>query len=621
MCGIFGCVGEQDVSGKIINGLKRLEYRGYDSAGICLNNTNNSFEIIKSYNSNYPVDVLKKSLNDSKIYSESGIGHTRWATHGMVNNINTHPHLSFSKKTSIVHNGIVENYDYLKNFLLRNDIQVLSQTDSEIIAHLIELKLCCKNEIEEAIFSTIKMIEGINSVALMNNLEPDKIYAFSTDESGGLVLGENDSYKFISSDSYALENECEKVIYTEKNELVIVSRENFKILNKSNLSRQPKEIYLKENKEDKENNFLNQTELQTHFIMEKEISEQNQVLKKIIDKRIFSNSKDSFPEINKHKLLNTSKFIFTGMGSSYNAAQYGSLLFENLLNIDSRSEFSSELKNKKIIDPEHTTLFAITQSGETADTVEAINNCKNQGVNVISILEEPNSKAAKNSDSYLKLETGKEISVAATKTFSSTLLMCISICIYTASLLNINTNLIVELIKSFENIENNIKKVLNCCDYDYPEVSKLVSTTKNVFLIGKNLTYPISREGSLKLQEISKINSNSFIEGELKHGPNALLGEESVVISIIGPSNNINKSINSLREIHSRNATIITISYCENEEISSLSKYNFVIENNNPYIFPLLAVLPLQKISFMSALNLGLDPDRPQNLAKTVTVE
>ena len=618
MCGIFACVGKKNVSEKIINGLKRLEYRGYDSAGICLNDTNNNFEIIKSYNSNYPVDVLEKSLNKSKIYSESGLGHTRWATHGIVNNINTHPHLSFSKNTSIVHNGIVENYDYLKKFLSRNHIEVSSQTDSEIIAHLIELKLCCKNQIEDAIFSTLKMIEGINSVALMTNDEPGKIYAFSTDESGGLVLGENDFYKFISSDSYALENECEKVIFTEKNELIIVSKDDYKILNNLNITNYPKEVYLKENQE---SIVINQNKLQTNFIIEKEIFEQNQVLKKIIDKRIFSDSKDSFPEINKHKLLNSSKFIFTGMGSSYNAAHYGSLLFEDLLNIDSKSEFSSELKNKKIIDPKHTTLFAITQSGETADTVEAINNCKKQGVNIISILEEPNSKAAKISDSYLKLETGKEISVAATKTFSSTLLMCISICIYIANLINLKTDLIFEIIKGFEDVENNITKVLDSSDYDYLEVSKLISTAKNVLLIGKGLTYPIIREGSLKLQEISKINSNSFIEGELKHGPNALLGEDSVVISIIGPTNNINKSINALREIHSRNANIITISYCENEEISNLSKYNFVIENNNPYIFPLLAVLPLQKISFMSALNLGLDPDRPKNLAKTVTVE
>jgi|TARA_B110000263_G_scaffold105315_1_gene91993 glucosamine--fructose-6-phosphate aminotransferase (isomerizing) len=618
MCGIFACVGKKNVSEKIINGLKRLEYRGYDSAGICLNDTNNNFEIIKSYNSNYPVDVLEKSLNKSKIYSESGLGHTRWATHGIVNNINTHPHLSFSKNTSIVHNGIVENYDYLKKFLSRNHIEVSSQTDSEIIAHLIELKLCCKNQIEDAIFSTLKMIEGINSVALMTNDEPGKIYAFSTDESGGLVLGENDFYKFISSDSYALENECEKVIFTEKNELIVVSKDDYKILNNLNITNYPKEVYLKENQE---SIVINQNKLQTNFIIEKEIFEQNQVLKKIIDKRIFSDSKDSFPEINKHKLLNSSKFIFTGMGSSYNAAHYGSLLFEDLLNIDSKSEFSSELKNKKIIDPKHTTLFAITQSGETADTVEAINNCKKQGVNIISILEEPNSKAAKISDSYLKLETGKEISVAATKTFSSTLLMCISICIYIANLINLKTDLIFEIIKGFEDVENNITKVLDSSDYDYLEVSKLISTAKNVLLIGKGLTYPIIREGSLKLQEISKINSNSFIEGELKHGPNALLGEDSVVISIIGPTNNINKSINALREIHSRNANIITISYCENEEISNLSKYNFVIENNNPYIFPLLAVLPLQKISFMSALNLGLDPDRPKNLAKTVTVE
>ena len=617
MCGIFACVGKNNVSEKIINGLKRLEYRGYDSAGICLNKTNNEFEIIKSYNSNYPVDVLEKSLIKSNIYSESGLGHTRWATHGIVDRINTHPHLSFSKNTSIVHNGIVENYDYLKKFLLRNDIQLSSQTDSEIIAHLIELKLCCKNDIKEAIFSSLKMIEGINSVALMTKNDPGKIYAFSSDDSGGLVVGENDLNKFISSDSYALENECEKVIYTEKNELVIISNQTLKILNNLNFERQPKEIYLTKKNE---SNVFEHNDFQTNFIIEKEISEQNQVLKKIINKRIFTDHKNSFPEINKYKLLNSNKFIFTGMGSSFNAAQYGSLLFEDLLNIDSKSEFSSELKNKKIIDPEHTTLFAITQSGETSDTIEAIINCKKQGVNVISILEETNSKAAKNSDSYLKLETGKEISVAATKTFSSTLIMCISICIYIASLLNIKTDLILELIKGFENIETNIKKVLDCCDYDYPEVSKLVSTAKNVLLIGKSFTYPIIREGSLKLQEISKINSNSFIEGELKHGPNALLSKDTVVIAIIGPSNNINKSISAIREIHSRHANIISISYCDNEEINRLSKYNFVIGSDNQYIFPLLSVLPLQKISFMSALNLGLDPDRPQNLAKTVTV-
>ena len=618
MCGIFGCVGEKDVSSLIIKGLKRLEYRGYDSAGLCLETDDSNFEILKSSNSNYPVDVLSKSLEKSKISSNAGIGHTRWATHGPINNINTHPHFSYSKNISIVHNGIVENYDFLSKFLIRKGVNIFSQTDSELIAHLVDLMLCSKGNLQSAIFSVSNMLEGSNTVALMSKEIPQTIFGFTTNSSGGLVVGEKNNYRFLSSDSYALENFCDSVSFTGKDDLVIISNNSLKIIDQNNLPTFPKNINLIKDNNDNSHEFK---DLQTNFIIEKEISEQNGALKKIIKKRILDKPQEAFPEINRHRLLSSRKIIFTGMGSSYHAAQYGSLLFEDLLEIDTKVEFSSELKNKKIISPDQTTVFAITQSGETADTIEAIRNAKQQGAYVISIVEESNSKAAINSDSYLLLETGKEISVAATKTFTSTLLMCNSICIYLASLLDKNNHLITRLKEDFMKIDNNMQKVLDCCDYDYLKVSKFISDSEKVFFIGKNLSFPIVNEGSLKIQEISKINSNSFIEGELKHGPNALLDKNSTIISIIGPGENINKSISSLREIASRNANIITISFVENSEIQDLSNYSFVIENNNKYIFPILSVIPLQKLAFMSALNLGLDPDRPQNLAKTVTVE
>ena len=618
MCGIFGCVGEKDVSSLIIKGLKRLEYRGYDSAGLCLETDDSNFEILKSSNSNYPVDVLSKSLEKSKISSNAGIGHTRWATHGPINNINTHPHFSYSKNISIVHNGIVENYDFLSKFLIRKGVNIFSQTDSELIAHLVDLMLCSKGNLQSAIFSVSNMLEGSNTVALMSKEIPQTIFGFTTNSSGGLVVGEKNNYRFLSSDSYALENFCDSVSFTSKDDLVIISNNSLKIIDQNNLPTFPKNINLIKDNNDNSHEFK---DLQTNFIIEKEISEQNGALKKIIKKRILDKPQEAFPEINRHRLLSSRKIIFTGMGSSYHAAQYGSLLFEDLLEIDTKVEFSSELKNKKIISPDQTTVFAITQSGETADTIEAIRNAKQQGAYVISIVEESNSKAAINSDSYLLLETGKEISVAATKTFTSTLLMCNSICIYLASLLEKNSHLITRLTEDFMKIDNNMQKVLDCCDYDYLKVSKFISDSEKVFFIGKNLSFPIVNEGSLKIQEISKINSNSFIEGELKHGPNALLDKNSTIISIIGPCENINKSISSLREIASRNANIITISFVENSEIQDLSNYSFVIENNNKYIFPILSVIPLQKLAFMSALNLGLDPDRPQNLAKTVTVE
>ena len=618
MCGIFACVSEVNVSNFLIEGLKKLEYRGYDSAGICLQTEDRKIEVIKSSNANYPVDVLKKSLEKSKIKSNAGIGHTRWATHGPINNINAHPHFSYTNNIFIVHNGIVENYDFLKKFLIRKGVLINSQTDSELIAHMIDLMLCSMGNIESAIFSVSKMIEGNNTVALMSKEIPDSIFGFSTDPSGGLVVGEKDNRRFLSSDSYALEKFCNSVSFTTKDDLVIITKKSLSIIDQNKAARVPKKINLRKESEIQTNQDEN---FQTDFIIEKEISEQNKTLKKLINKRMLDKAEESFPEINRHRLLSSKKIIFTGMGSSYNAALYASLLFEDLLGIDTKVEFSSELKNKKIIDPDQTTIFAITQSGETADTIEAIRNTKEQGAYVVSILEEPNSKAAINSDSYLLLETGKEISVAATKTFSSTLLMCNSICMYIASLLEKNNKIISTIKEGFMNIDNNVQKVLDCCDYDYIRVSKFISQSDKVFLIGKNLSFPIVKEGSLKIQEISKINSNSFVEGELKHGPNALLDKNSIVISIIGPGDNIKKSINTLREISSRDANIITISFVQNDEINELSTYNFLIENNNKYIFPILAVIPLQKIAFMSALNLGLDPDRPQNLAKTVTVE
>ena len=326
MCGIFGCVGEKDVSSLIIKGLKRLEYRGYDSAGLCLETDDSNFEILKSSNSNYPVDVLSKSLEKSKISSNAGIGHTRWATHGPINNINTHPHFSYSKNISIVHNGIVENYDFLSKFLIRKGVNIFSQTDSELIAHLVDLMLCSKGNLQSAIFSVSNMLEGSNTVALMSKEIPQTIFGFTTNSSGGLVVGEKNNYRFLSSDSYALENFCDSVSFTSKDDLVIISNNSLKIIDQNNLPTFPKNINLIKDNNDNSHEFK---DLQTNFIIEKEISEQNGALKKIIKKRILDKPQEAFPEINRHRLLSSRKIIFTGMGSSYHAAQYGSLLFED----------------------------------------------------------------------------------------------------------------------------------------------------------------------------------------------------------------------------------------------------------------------------------------------------
>lgn len=618
MCGIFASVGKSDVSNFIIEGLSNLEYRGYDSAGLCFYEKSHDFKVLKTSNSRYPVNILRKKINlDNRKYF-SGIGHTRWATHGAVNTTNAHPHISYSNNLSIVHNGIVENYNFLKKLLNRKGVILKTETDSEIIGNLIDLQLSCSINIQSAIISIFKMVEGINTVALMHKNYPNKIFGFSSDESGGLVVGKNSTNYFLSSDAYALQNVCDSVYSTNKNEIITISNEfleitdiNFQKVNPQLLSF---DTYIKVN------SYLD-NDLKTKFLIEKEISEQKGILKNLIDSKILGNSKFSFSKKSQDKLLKSKKIIFTGMGSSYNAALYSSLIYEDILEIDCKLEFSSELKSKKIINPETTTLFAISQSGETADTVEAIRNCKSQGVNVISIVEEKNSKVATNSDSYILLSTGKERSVAATKTFTSTLILMQSIVINHLSILNEKIDLLENLRNDYNSFNDNLLKIFKSFENNYNDVSNLISDSSRVFFIGKNLNFPIAKEGALKLQEIAKKDTNAFTEGELKHGPNALLDKSTSVISIIGPEDDMKKSIGSIREIISRGSKVIVITHEKNQELLDITDHIFILDNKNKYSFSILSTIILQKLAFHSSLNLGLDPDRPDNLAKTVTVE
>lgn len=618
MCGIFASVGKSDVSNFIIEGLSNLEYRGYDSAGLCFYEKSHDFKVLKTSNSRYPVNILRKKINlDNRKYF-SGIGHTRWATHGAVNTTNAHPHISYSNNLSIVHNGIVENYNFLKKLLNRKGVILKTETDSEIIGNLIDLQLSCSINIQSAIISIFKMVEGINTVALMHKNYPNKIFGFSSDESGGLVVGKNSTNYFLSSDAYALQNVCDSVYSTNKNEIITISNEfleitdiNFQKVNPQLLSF---DTYIKVN------SYLD-NDLKTKFLIEKEISEQKGILKNLIDSKILGNSKFSFSKKSQDKLLKSKKIIFTGMGSSYNAALYSSLIYEDILEIDCKLEFSSELKSKKIINPETTTLFAISQSGETADTVEAIRNCKSQGVNVISIVEEKNSKVATNSDSYILLSTGKERSVAATKTFTSTLILMQSIVINHLSILNEKIDLLENLKNDYNSFNDNLLKIFKSFENNYNDVSNLISDSSRVFFIGKNLNFPIAKEGALKLQEIAKKDTNAFTEGELKHGPNALLDKSTSVISIIGPEDDMKKSIGSIREIISRGSKVIVITHEKNQELLDITDHIFILDNKNKYSFSILSTIILQKLAFHSSLNLGLDPDRPDNLAKTVTVE
>ena len=610
MCGIFGIVGVNDnIQDKIFDGLKRLEYRGYDSSGIATLDG----EIISCIKSEGNLDQLQKKLDNNDLIGCVGIGHTRWATHGVPNEINAHPHIT--EEVAVVHNGIIENYVSLKNQIIESGIQFKSDTDTEAVSHLITLYLKSGLSSYDAIRATIDDIQGSFALAIIIKSDPGKLYAVR--KGSPLAIGSADNENYIGSDGYSLGNYVNEVTYLKDGDLAILHSDSFEIFDNSNES-----VNRKSQNIDKTVSLAEKGAFK-HF-MSKEIHEQPNVILESINHYI--NNSDLTVDIPKlpFSISNLTNITLIACGSSYYAGLVAREWFEKFARIKVDVEIASEFRYREIpMDSNGINVF-ISQSGETADTLAALKHCKNQNQKTISVVNVPESSMCRNSDSSLKIFAGPEIGVASTKAFTCQLIVLACLAIHIG---RENGYLSYEdenkFVQSLTQIPRLISNVLNK-EEEIIDIVKELNPIKNALYLGRGQMYPIALEGALKLKEISYIHAEGYPAGEMKHGPIALL-EKGLPVIMSAPSFNLfDKTASNLHEVIARDGNVLLVT--DQRGINYLGDTSnkirkFIVDESDIITAPFIYTIPYQLFAYHTALLKGTDVDQPRNLAKSVTVE
>ncbi len=607
MCGIFGVFADYPVLDSILNGLTKLEYRGYDSSGVSVLDSKNKIQTIRSKGK---LKNLKNKLNENKVNGNIGIGHTRWATHGVPSTFNAHPHSS--ENVSIVHNGIIENYSSLKKILEKKGYKFMSQTDSEVIAHLLndELK---KHSYEIALKNTLSQLEGAFAIAIIfNNLN---LLAGSR-RGSPLALGVSDNATFLGSDSVALAPFTKKIVYLEEGDSVLIRENNFEIFDEKFIRVKRKishSTYTKNNLD--KGNF-------NHF-MQKEIFEQPHIIGDSLSRFLDPIKKTIMIPDLKVDWKNISKIHLVACGTSYYACQIATYWFEKIVGISSSAHLASEFRYKPIVDKSKDTLFVlISQSGETADTLAALKYIKKNNCKILSLVNVVESSIARESHFSISIAAGPEIGVASTKAFSAQLSVLACLCLVMArEKKKISRGEELLLTESLLELPSNMLSVLELSE-KINKISSHIVNAKSALFLGRGLSFPIAMEGALKLKEISYIHAEGYASGEMKHGPIALV-DDKVPVIIISPKDFLfEKNISNMQEIMARGGDVILLTDKYGEKLvddSSIKK--LVLPSINEFVQPILYSLPVQLIAYFVAVKKGTDVDQPRNLAKSVTVE
>lgn len=613
MCGIVGYIGQKKASPILINGLLKLEYRGYDSAGLSTLEGNT----ISNIKNKGRVNSLNDIPETNTLTGTVGIAHTRWATHGKPSVINSHPHMDNSKTFSVVHNGIIENYNDLKTFLINNGYNFISQTDSEIIPNLIHYHFS-KDTVNDdkrflrAVQSACNDFKGSYAIEVISSLYPDRIIV--TRKDSPLVIGKGTNENHISSDIPALLSYTRDFYLLEDNEYVEVYKDHLNFYN-SNLQEIKKEI---------KNIEFDATAAEKdgyEDYMLKEIYEQPKSIRETIGSRIKLNSPCCFDDLDftKEYLSSLNKICIVACGTAMHAGLATKTLIEHLCNIPVEVEIASEFRYRNPIINEKTLAIYISQSGETADTIAALKLAKSKGCKTLAVSNVIGSSITREADYTIYTHAGPEIAVASTKAYTSQVVLLAILGIYMAEILGSTDKAVLEDLKQeiFE-LPNKIQTILNDVS-TIKEFAKIVYNEKNMFFIGRGTDYAVSLEGSLKLKEISYIHSEGYASGELKHGPIALIEDNTTVVSVITNEDLVEKSISNVQEVITRGAKTFIIT---NQDLDK-SRFNYVVEipKINSLISPALSVVPLQLFSYYISKEKGLDVDKPRNLAKSVTVE
>ena len=614
MCGIVGYIGDNNVSEILLKGLDNLKYRGYDSAGIALFN-NNQIEIYKSVGK---LENLENKM--SKIVSETkdasfGIGHIRWATHGVANEVNAHPHISSNKDIVVVHNGIIENYKELKENLIEKGYSFASQTDTEVIANLISDEYKYALNLKDAVRNALPKLKGAYAICVMCKNESDKFVVAR--KHAPLIIGVGNNENIVASDLPAIIAITSDVIYLNDEEIAVIKKDSVEIESVDGSL-----IPLKIVKISMEVDAVSKMGYK-HYML-KEINEQPNIVRNLLNGRISDvNAKIKLDEIKipLDILRNLSKIQIIACGTSLHAGLVGKYLIEDLASVPVEVEPASEYIYRNNTTDANSLVIAISQSGETADTLTAVRQAKEKGAYIVVITNRPDSNITRYSDSILNVNAGIEVSVAATKSYTAQLLMLYLFAIYFAEVKGKSADRIPLIKEELLSIPTKMEEILSD-DSNIESVADKLSKFKNFIYIGRGVNLPTAMEGALKLKEVSYINANAYPAGELKHGPIALLDEDVPIVSVLIPGYiTYDKIIANCEEAKARNAKLITVTSSEDEKLKNLFDVIVKIPSVSDLLSPLLSVIPFQLFAYHISNFLGKDVDQPRNLAKSVTVE
>lgn len=608
MCGIVGYIGNKKAKPILIDGLKKLEYRGYDSAGIAILNSG-EINVVKSKGR---IAVLEDKLKDISLEGTIGIGHTRWATHGEPSDINSHPHISKNGKIAVVHNGIIENYIQIKEFLLAKGYQFKSETDTEVIAHLIEYNY--EGDLIKAVIKTLNELEGAYALGVLSTDNPDMFVAAKKDSPLIVGLGQNENY--IASDIPAILKYTRDILILEEKEVACISSDKVEIYNLLGEKQQREVFHVDWDVSAAEKGGFE------HFMI-KEIFEEPAAIKATISPRIKDNEIVLDNLIITDEIINNcEKIHIIACGTAYHAGVVGKYIIEKLARIPVEVEVASEFRYRDpIINEKHFTIV-ISQSGETLDTLMAMREAKKKGSLTFAIVNVVGSSIAREADDVLYTWAGPEIAVASTKAYNTQLAALYLLALTFAKRKGLlDQHSYLNYLSQLQEVPNMITSVLN----EKKEIQKFASehfNAKSIFYIGRGLDYALSMEGSLKLKEISYIHSEAYAGGELKHGTIALIEEGTLVVASLTQEQLFEKMIGNIREVKARGAVVLAIAQEKNaDEVAKIADAVITIPNVDSVLAPIVAVTTMQLFAYYVAVMKGNEVDKPRNLAKSVTVE
>ncbi|MDG5768146.1 glutamine--fructose-6-phosphate transaminase (isomerizing) [Balneolales bacterium ANBcel1] len=611
MCGIVGYIGERKASEVILKGLQRLEYRGYDSAGIAV--LNEKMTVVKAKGK---VKQLVSMVEKDDVAGHAGIGHTRWATHGEPNDVNAHPHSGARRKFALVHNGIIENYDVLRQDLQAKGHSFLGETDTEVLAHLIEeIYDMSDTDFFHAVQQALLQVEGTYGIAVVHEDSPDKIIVAR--KGSPLLIGVGEGEHFVASDASPIIEYTKKVVYLEDEELAVISKDGYEVstLKDVPLSKEVHELAMS----------LEQIEKGgfPHFML-KEIFEQSDTIADCLrgrlmvnDNRIQLGGLTGFVE----KLSNARRVIIAACGTSWHAGLVGEYLFEYLAHMPVEVEYASEFRYREQLIDDKDVMIVISQSGETADTLAALREAKKRGTTVFGICNVVGSTIARETDAGVYTHAGPEIGVASTKAFTAQ----VTILAMMAMLMGRENNVISDehmkhLVRELNSVPRKVNEILRDTS-QIEAIARLFTYAPNFLYLGRSYNFPVALEGALKLKEISYIHAEGYPAAEMKHGPIALIDEHMPVVVIAATDHTNDKVVSNIEEVKARKGRIISISSDGQSDVARLAEFSITIPEIHDCLTPLLTAIPLQLLSYYIAVNRKCDVDQPRNLAKSVTVE